>query len=247
MLEADEYATLIREAVSVVNGRVPVLAGSGASGTAATIRLTRLAAEQGIDAALVVTPPYVRPMQSGLIAHFTAVAERSDVPLVLYNVPSRTACDLLPETVSTLAAHPRIIGIKEAVADCDRMTALLALAPDDFYVLSGDDPSACRSILAGADGCISVASNIVPATFSRLCTAAAAGESDAANSIDGELAALYAFLGVEPNPIPAKALLAAMSLCANDVRLPLLPLSGEHDAALAEMAARVDQLESTFA
>lgn len=247
MLDADEYATLIREAVTVVNGRVPVLAGSGASGTAATIRLTQLATEQGIDAALVVTPPYVRPTQSGLVAHFHAVAEQCDVPLVLYNVPGRTGIDMKPGTVAELIAHPRIVGLKEAVGDPDRWAALYQLPGDGFSLLSGDDPTACRSIIDGADGCISVASNIVPGTFSRLCAAAATGESELANSIDGELAALYAFLGVEPNPIPAKALLSAMSLCADELRLPLQPLSGKYDGALAEMAARVAQLESTFA
>ncbi|MEZ5463846.1 MAG: 4-hydroxy-tetrahydrodipicolinate synthase [Lysobacteraceae bacterium] len=246
MLDADEYSTLIREAVTVVDGRVPVLAGSGASGTDATIRQTRLAAAQGIDAALVVTPPYVRPTQSGLIAHFTAVAERSEVPVVLYNVPSRTAGDLQPATVAELALHPNIIGIKEAVADEARVAALLPLRNDGFTVLSGDDPSACRSMLAGADGCISVASNAVPAAFARLCAAAMGGDMDGANSIDAQLAALYAFLGAEPNPTPVKALLAAMSLCANELRLPLQRLSTHHEGALADVVANVVELERCY-
>ena len=247
MLDAVEYATLIREAVGVVQGRVPVLAGSGASGTDATIRQTALATEQGIDAALVVTPPYVRPTQSGLIAHYNAVAGHSDVPVVLYNVPSRTAGDLLPQTVGELSAHPNIIGIKEAVADVGRIAALLPLRSDRFVVLSGDDPSACRSMLAGADGCISVASNAAPASFARLCAAATSGDAGTARAIDDRLAALYAFLGVEPNPIPVKALLAALSLCADELRLPLQRLSPIHGDALTDMAARVAALESTFA
>src|SRR5699024_4754180 len=143
-------------------------AGTGLSGTEKTVRLTRFAREHGADAALVVTPPYVRATQAGLRRHYETVAEQGGLPLVLYNVPGRTGCDLLPETVAPLAADARIVGIKEAVPEASRMQALLALRRDGFAVLSGDDPTACRALQAGADGVVSVASNVLPATFRRL-------------------------------------------------------------------------------
>ena len=144
-----EYDAILRTAVEAVAGRVPVLAGTGLSNTAKTIEQTRRAAALGADAALVVTPPYVRPTQEGLLAHYRAVADDGALPIVLYNVPGRTGCDLLPETVAALAPHPRIVGIKEARSEPERMEALLALKGRDFAVLGGDDPTACRVMLAG--------------------------------------------------------------------------------------------------
>ena len=243
-LEPDEYAWLLAEAVALASGRVPVIAGTGMSATGRTVRATREAAALGATAALVVTPPYVRPTQDGLRRHFLEVAERGDLPLLLYNVPPRTGCDLLPETVATLVHHPRIIGIKEARPEPERMQALLALRSDAFAVLGGDDPTACRALLAGADGCISVASNVVPRSFRRLCDAARAGHAEAANGYDSELAPLYARLGAEPNPIPVKALLAALGLCRDSLRLPLLPMSAGARAALEEVVPAVLRLES---
>jgi 4-hydroxy-tetrahydrodipicolinate synthase len=222
-----EYDTLLRLAVETLGGRIPVLAGTGLANTAKTIEQTRRAAELGADAALVVTPPYVRPTQAGLLAHFRAVADDGAVPIVVYNVPGRTGCDLLPETAAELAAHARIVGIKEARNDAERMQALLPLRSDAFAVLSGDDPTAARALLAGADGVISVAANVVPATFRRLCELAAAGKADAVAALDGRLHALYDFLNVEPNPIPVKALLARDGL-GRGLRLPLTTLSAAH-------------------
>ena len=158
-----EFDLLLRSAVEFVAGRIPVLAGTGLSNTAKTIEQTRRAAALGADAALIVTPPYVRPTQAGLVAHYRAIADDGALPVVLYNVPGRTGGDLLPETVAELCGHPRIIGIKEARAEAERMDALLRLKSEDFAVLSGDDPTACRAMLAGADGVISVASNVLPA------------------------------------------------------------------------------------
>lgn len=243
-LSDDEYAALLRAAVDIAAGRVPVLAGTGQSGTEKTVRQTRFAREHGADAALVVTPPYVRATQEGLRRHYLDVAERGELPVVLYNVPGRTGCDLLPETVAQLASHERIVGIKEARAEPERMTALLAFKSGTFAVLSGDDPTACRALLAGADGVISVASNAIPATFRRLADLALAGRGDEARALDGELEALYAFLGAEPNPIPVKALLAGMNLCHDVLRLPLLPLSAAARAPLAAHAARAAALEA---
>lgn len=237
-----EYDTLLRSAVEFVAGRIPVLAGTGMSNTAKTIEHTRRAGALGADAALVVTPPYVRPTQAGLVAHYRAIADDGALPLVLYNVPGRTGCDLLPETVAELCGHPRIVGIKEARSEPERMDSLLALKDSDFTVLSGDDPTACRAMLAGADGVISVASNVVPAAFRRLADLARTGKREDAQVWDARLQALYAFLNLEPNPIPVKALLAMQGI-GHGLRLPLLSLSAPHADAAHTTFATVRELE----
>ena len=228
-LEDSEYRALLAFAVHRIGGRIPVLAGTGASSTTRTLALTRLAADIGADAALVVTPPYVRPTQSGLLAHYRTVAVEGGLPVVLYNVPARTGCDLLPETVGQLAAHPGIVAIKEARPDRDRMEALLRHRSEAFFVLSGDDPTAARAMLAGADGVVSVASNVVPGAFRHLCQLARSGDEAGALALDRRLADLYRFLGVEPNPIPVKALLELNGI-GRGLRLPLQPLSSTHAA-----------------
>ena len=238
-----EYDGLLRHAVEQVAGRLPVLAGTGLSNTAKTVALTRHAAALGADAALVVTPPYVRPTQAGLVAHYREVAARGDLPVVLYNVPGRTGCDMQPETVAALADNPAIIGIKEAVVDAARMTALLALRRPGFAILSGDDPTACRAMLAGADGLVSVASNVLPAALRRLCDLARGGDSDAATSIDGRLQPLFDFIGCEPNPIPVKALLCEAGI-GDGLRLPLTRLSDEHALRLPGVAAAILAIET---
>lgn len=243
-LDETEYAELLRAAVACVAGRVPVLAGTGLSATGKTVRLSRDARALGADAVLVVTPPYVRPTQEGLRRHYLEVAEHGDAPVVLYNVPARTGSDLLPATVAQLASHPRIVAIKEARADAERMQALLGLRDDGFAVLSGDDTTACRALLAGADGVISVASNVVPARFRDLVDAAREARAAEAQALDVELQPVFALLGVEPNPVPLKALLAALGACDDMLRLPLLPLSQPHRAELASQVARVRALES---
>ena len=242
MLDDDEYRRLLAMAVERVHGRMPVLAGTGQSGTEKTIRQTRVARDGGADAALVVTPPYVRPTQEGLVAHFTAVAEQGGLPVVLYNVPGRTGVDLLPETVARLAPHPGIVGLKEARGDEPRWAALAPLASSGFALLSGDDPTFVRAMLAGAAGVVSVASNVVPATFRRLCDLAANGDADAAHALDARLASLYDFLGIEPNPIPVKALLARQGI-GDGLRPPLQPLSAPHHAAADAMAAFCGRIE----
>lgn len=238
-----EYDDLLRAAVVQVAGRVPVLAGTGLSNTAKTIALTRHVAGLGADAALVVTPPYVRPTQAGLLAHYRAVAAEGGLPVVLYNVPGRTGCDMQPETVAALASDPNIIGIKEAVADTARMDALLALKAPGFAILSGDDPTACRAMLAGADGVVSVASNVLPAAMRRLCDEARAGQADAAAALDGALQPLFDFIGCEPNPIPVKALLRHAGI-GDGLRLPLTPLSSANESRLAPTAAAILALEN---
>ncbi len=230
-LDDGELHQLIERALKLAGG-MRVIAGTGLSNTRKTVALTRSAARAGAEAALVVAPPYVRPTQEGLYAHYMAVAEGGDLPVVLYNVPARTACDLLPATVARLARHPRIVGIKEARPEAERMEALLPLRGEGFAVLSGDDPTCGRAMLSGADGVISVASNVAPAAMRRLCDLARAGRADAAAAIEAKLAPLFAFLGVEPNPIPLKALLAGKGLGSEHPRLPLTALSGENRPAM---------------
>ena len=236
-----EYSTLLEAAVREVGDQLDILAGTGQSSTARTIAQTRLARDGGADAALVVTPPYVRPTQDGLVAHYTAVAEQGGLPVVLYNVPGRTGCDLLPDTVARLHALPGIIGLKEARGDEARWNALYPLASPTFALLSGDDPTFVRALLGGAAGVISVASNVVPATFRRLCELAGS-DADAARALDHRLAGLYEFLGIESNPIPVKAVLAAQGI-GHGLRLPLTPLSEPHRAAAVAMAAFCDRIE----
>ena len=235
-LSEEEYETLLRRAVAVVAGRIPVLAGTGLPNTVKTIELTRRAAAFGADAALVVAPPYVRPTQAGLIAHYRAVADNGALPVVLYNVPGRTGCDLLPSAVAELAAHPRIVAIKEARVEPERMAELLTLRSSSFAVLSGDDPTAARAMLAGADGVISVASNVIPAAMRRLCDLARSGAHADALAHDAELQPIFDFLGVEPNPIPVKAILARQGI-GHGLRLPLTGLSPAH-ATDADLATR---------
>lgn len=203
-LSDDEYDTLVRAAVAQVAGRVPVLAGTGLSGTAKTIAQTRRAAALGAQYALVVTPPYVRPTQAGLLAHFQAVADNGGLPVLLYNVPGRTGCDLLPETVAALVSHPNIVGIKEARSEPERVAALVALRSDSFVVLSGDDGSAGQSMLAGADGLVSVASNALPSAYRRLCDLARTGQHEAANAWDTRLSEYHSFCGIESIPSPSR-------------------------------------------
>jgi 4-hydroxy-tetrahydrodipicolinate synthase len=256
-LSDEEYDTLLRHAVAQVAGRIPVLAGTGLPNTAKTIELTRRAAALGADVALVVTPPYVRPTQAGLIAHYRAVADDGALPVVVYNVPGRTGCDLLPETMAALVGHPGIVAIKESVSTVERMTALLKLRTSAFAVFSGDDPTAARAMLAGvdgtdaegagaggagADGAISVASNVIPAAYRRLCDLARSGARAEAEAWDARLQPIFDFLGVEPNPIPVKAILDRQGI-GHGLRLPLTSLSAAHTAAADATAAEIAALE----
>jgi 4-hydroxy-tetrahydrodipicolinate synthase len=239
-----EYDALLRIAVEFIAGRIPVLAGTGLSSTAKTIEQTRRVAALGADAALVVTPPYVRPTQAGLLAHYRAVADDGALPVVLYNVPARTGCDLLPATAAELAGHPRIVGIKEARNEPERMAALLPLRGDGFAVLSGDDPTAARAMLAGADGVVSVAANFMPRAFRRVCVLARAGNRAVAVGWDARLRPACEFLGVEPNPIPLKAILSRLGI-GHGVRLPLTPLSPAHAESAQRTTDLTKQLEQS--
>jgi len=223
-LDVDEHTDVIRRTIDVAAGRVPVIAGTGANSTAEAIHLTEAAKAAGADAALLVTPYYNKPPQEGLYRHFKAVAEAVDIPQILYNVPGRTAVDMLPATVERLAELPAIVGIKEAKGDLDRVRELVALGLPDFALYSGDDATARDSILLGFDGDISVTANVAPEGMARMCAAALAGDAETAAAIDADLAALHRSLFVEPNPIPVKWALAELGLIDEGIRLPLVPL-----------------------
>ncbi len=222
MLEPDEFDRLLTFALERVNGRVPVIAGTGDAATAKTVAATRHAAALGADAALVVAPYYVRPTQEGLRRHFSEVAEHAGVPIILYNVPGRTGCDIQPDVVALLREHPAIIGIKEARGDNERIRALAELVRDDFVYLSGDDDSAVQAMLAGAAGTISVVANLVPQLFRTLCDAATGGDAAGACAARDALQPLLRSLSVAPNPIPVKAGLPMLGLGLARLRLPLL-------------------------
>jgi 4-hydroxy-tetrahydrodipicolinate synthase len=231
-ISAEELAALVGHAKQRLAGRIPVVVGSGGNATAKSVTLARTAAKSGADALLVVTPYYNRPTQEGLYRHFSAIADAVDVPVILYNVPSRTACDLLPETVARLAPHPRIVGIKEATGDVARGSALMRMCPPDFLLLSGDDPTAVALMRVGARGVISVTANVAPRAMHHVCAAALAGSFDVAASLDGRIAPLHRALFVEPNPIPVKWALQRMGLIAGGIRLPLTPLAQAHHATV---------------
>jgi 4-hydroxy-tetrahydrodipicolinate synthase len=223
-LDVDEHTDVIRRTIDVAAGRVPIIAGTGANSTAEAIHLTAAAKAAGADAALLVTPYYNKPPQEGLYRHFKAVAEAVDIPQILYNVPGRTAVDMLPSTVERLADVPGIVGIKEAKGDLDRVRELVALGLPDFALYSGDDATARDSILLGFHGDISVTANVAPEGMARMCAAALAGDAETAAAIDADLAALHRALFVEPNPIPVKWALAELGLIDEGIRLPLVPL-----------------------
>jgi 4-hydroxy-tetrahydrodipicolinate synthase len=223
-LDVDEHTEVIRRTIDVAAGRVPVIAGTGANSTTEAIHLTEAAKAAGADAALLVTPYYNKPPQEGLYRHFKAVAEAVDIPQILYNVPGRTAVDMLPSTVERLADVPGIVGIKEAKGDLDRVRELVALGLPDFALYSGDDATARDSILLGFHGDISVTANVAPEGMARMCAAALAGDAETAAAIDADLAALHRSLFVEPNPIPVKWALAELGLIDEGIRLPLVPL-----------------------
>jgi len=225
---AGESDELLRRAVRRLGGRLPVIAGTGTNSTATTIERTRRASEHGVDGVLIVTPYYNKPGQEGLVRHFSAAADASSVPVILYNVPSRTACDLLPPAIGRLAEHPRIIGVKEATGQVARAREILELCGDDFLVLSGDDASCRELMLAGAQGVISVTANAAPRLMRELCDAALEGDAGRALVVDERLAALHRDLFVEANPIPVKWAVSRLGLIPPGIRLPLTPLEPRH-------------------
>jgi 4-hydroxy-tetrahydrodipicolinate synthase len=231
-LDEAEHCAVIARCVELAAGRIPVIAGTGANATAEAIRLTRCAERAGADAALLVTPYYNKPTQAGLIAHHRAVAEAVAIPQILYNVPGRTACDLLPETTAELARVENIIGLKDATGDLDRVARLRDGCGPDFALYSGDDGTACEFMLRGGDGVISVTSNVAPALMRRMCDAALGGQRDAALALNERLDGLHRALFAESNPIPVKWAMVEMGLTQAGIRLPLTWLSPEHHGAV---------------
>ncbi len=237
-LETAEVVDLVRRAKARLAGRMPVIAGSGTNSTAKSIELSRALAAAGADGLLTVVPYYNRPTQEGMFRHFSAIADSVQLPVILYNVPGRTACDLLPETVVRLSAHPRIAGIKEATGDLARAASILQGARPGFLLLSGDDPTAPELIRRGACGVISVTANVAPRAMHDLCAAGLAGRHDDAAEIQARLMPLHNALFVEPNPTPVKWAVARLGLIDRGIRLPLLPLSERlEDEVLAAMRA----------
>lgn len=224
-LNQQEKNLVIRTVVEQAAGRLPVIAGTGTNATRETIEMTQQAMAAGVDACLVVTPYYNKPTQEGLYLHYSAIAKAVPVPLILYNVPGRTGCDLLPETAARLAGISNIVGLKEATGKLERVTDILNRCGDKIDLYSGDDLTAREFILLGGKGVISVTANIAPKLMHEMCAAALKGDATLAAAIDQKLQALHKDLFVEANPIPVKWLLKQQGLIADGIRLPLTPLS----------------------
>jgi 4-hydroxy-tetrahydrodipicolinate synthase len=224
-LDHQEHAEVVRQVIQLAGGRIPVIAGTGSNSTQEAIELTRHAKEAGADACLLVTPYYNKPTQEGLYQHFKAIAEAVAIPQILYNVPGRTAVDMLPETVERLAQIDNIIGVKEATGDIERGKDIMQRCGEAFEVYSGDDATAMELILAGARGDISVTANVAPRDMHAMCTAALAGDRDTASAVNSRLEILHKNLFIEANPIPVKWALHDMGLISTGIRLPLTVLS----------------------
>lgn len=235
-LSVDEHIEVIKRTVDRVAGRIPVIAGTGANSTREAVHLTRLAKDRGADAALLVTPYYNKPTQEGLYQHYCRIADGVDIPQILYNVPGRTCCDLLPDTVDRLASHENIVGLKEATGDLERGREVIARCADRIAIYSGDDATAMELILLGAKGDISVTANVAPKKMAQMCSAALIGDRETASVLNDELDGLHNNLFLESNPIPVKWVLSQMGLMAPGIRLPLTPLSEKyHEPVLQAM------------
>ncbi|MDX2476502.1 MAG: 4-hydroxy-tetrahydrodipicolinate synthase [Gammaproteobacteria bacterium] len=227
-LDVDEHCDVVGQVVELVNGRIPVIAGTGANATREAITLTAKSAELGVDACLLVTPYYNKPGQEGLYQHYKAIADAVDIPQILYNVPGRTACDMTDETSLRLAEIPNIIGLKDATGDLERAAWLIKHKPAGFALYSGDDASAMEFVLAGGDGVISVTANVAPAAMHEMVMAARSGNRQQADTVNQSLIGLHKDLFVEANPIPVKWAVQQMGLAGPGIRLPLTPLASEN-------------------
>lgn len=227
-LSVPEHADVIKQVVELVSKRVPVIAGTGANSTSEAIVLSKHAEQAGADACLLVTPYYNKPSQEGLYQHFKAIAEAVPLPQILYNVPGRTAVDMQVATTARLSKISNIVGIKEAFGTVERISELVSACADDFMIVTGDDGTACESILAGAKGNISVTANVAPKLMHEMCAAALAGDRAAAEAIDAKMADLHSTLFLESNPIPVKWALQQMGKMGAGIRLPLTPLAAEY-------------------
>ena len=231
-LTDEEHREAIRFCVEQVAGRVPVIAGTGSNDAAYAISLTQFACEAGADAMLLVTPYYNKATQAGLIQFFTAIADASTKPCILYNVPSRTGCNLQPQTVAALAEHPRIVGIKEAGGNISQVAQIAALCGDTLDIYSGNDDQIVPILSLGGKGVISVLSNLMPKETAAMCRSYFDGDVKEAAALQLRLLPLIDALFCEVNPIPVKAAMAAMGYCENYLRLPLTPMEPQHEAQL---------------
>jgi 4-hydroxy-tetrahydrodipicolinate synthase len=239
-LTHEEHERVIQTCIAVVKKRVPVLAGAGSNNTAEAVRLTRFAQKAGADGALLITPYYNKPTQEGLYRHFKAIAEAVDLPLIPYNVPGRTGCNLLPDTLGRLAEDfPNIVGVKEATGDLTQGSRVLRACPEKFLVLSGDDFTALPLMALGGKGVISVTSNVAPVPMAAMFDAFAAGNLKEAVRLHHKLFPLHEIMFVESNPIPAKTALGIMGLAREEMRLPLCPMSrSNRDKLVAVLKAQ---------
>jgi 4-hydroxy-tetrahydrodipicolinate synthase len=237
-LNVKEHIEVIDYSVKYVQNRIPVIAGTGANSTDEAIELSLEAKLKGADYVLLVTPYYNKPNQKGLLAHYEKIANNVDIKQILYNVPSRTACDLKPETVSILSEHKNIVGLKEAVDDIERIKELVKISNNssDFAILSGDDPTFMNALIEGAHGVISVAANVIPKSISQICKLIREDNIEEAKTLNEFNNNIYRLLFVESNPIPVKWMLTKMGMIENSIRLPLIELDETyHDEILSEL------------
>ncbi|HSG60168.1 MAG TPA: 4-hydroxy-tetrahydrodipicolinate synthase [Pseudomonadales bacterium] len=237
-LSVEEHKRVIEATVRRSSGRCPIIAGTGANATAEAIELTEAAKHAGADACLLVVPYYNKPTQEGLYLHHKAISEAVDIPQILYNVPGRTACDMLPATVARIVEFDNVVGIKEATGDMQRAREVLAVCEGKALVYSGDDATAIDMMLLGGKGNISVTANIAPAVMANMCAAAIAGDAATARTLNAQVEELHRVLFVESNPIPVKWAVEQLGRCGSGIRLPLTPLSSRyHDTVRAAMRA----------
>ncbi len=233
-LSHKEHRELLKRSYGIIDGRLPMIAGTGANSTSEAIELTYCAHQVGAEACLLVTPYYNKPTQRGLVLHHQAIAEAVDIPQILYNVPGRTACDMQADTVGELAKVPNIVGIKEATGSMQRLADIKQLVDDDFSLLTGDDSTTCDFILNGGHGAISVTANVVPAKMAEMCRLAYEGNATKARAADAEIADLHRLLFVESNPIPVKWAISQMGFGVVNMRLPLTVLAEQYQAELRQ-------------
>jgi 4-hydroxy-tetrahydrodipicolinate synthase len=241
-MTSDEQRRVVEITVEVVAGRIPVIAGAGSNDTARALATSRMMRDAGATHLLHVSPSYNKPPQRGIVAHFRAIADTVDIPIVLYNVPGRTASNVNAETTLELAQHPNIVAVKEASGNLGQITEIIQHRPRNFSVLSGDDTLTLAVMAAGGDGVISVTSNAAPALVAQLCAAAHRGDYDDARAIDARLASWTQAAFIESNPIPAKAALSMMGMMGNNLRLPLIPLVARHEAAVRSALVAIGAL-----
>jgi 4-hydroxy-tetrahydrodipicolinate synthase len=233
-LDEEEHCDVMKSVIDYARGRIPVIAGTGANSTTEAIHLTQKAKELGADACLIVTPYYNKPTQEGLYLHHKAINDAVDIPQILYNVPGRTACDMLPETVGRLSHLKNIVGVKEATGDLSRVKKIRDLTGDNFALYTGDDATSREFCLLGGNGSITVTGNVAPSLVHEMIKAAMAGDSEKASMIDQKLAALHKTLFIQSNPIPVKWAVAEMGLMKKGIRLPLTWLTEDCYEAVRE-------------